>query len=55
MQQAIQCDHCCEWQHRICEEYREAVWSREVLDWICGPCLLDINEDAKEDDKLVGY
>ena len=41
--------------HRICgtgisqQEYREAVRSREGLDWICGPCLVDINEDSEEE------
>ena len=34
-QQALECDHCNKWQHRICgtgisqQEYREAVRSRE--------------------------
>ena len=32
------------------QEYREAVRSREGLDWICGPCLVDINGDSGEDD-----
>ena len=54
-QQALKCDHCNKWQHRICgtgisqQEYREAVRSREGLDWICGPCLVDINEDSEEE------
>ena len=45
-QQVLECDHCHEWQHRICgtgislQEYREAVRSREGLDWVCGPCLV---------------
>ena len=65
-QQALECDHCHEWQHRICgtgvsqQEYREAVRSTEGFDWICGPCLVDINEDSQEDDdtlidQLGGY
>ena len=46
--------YCNKWQHRICgtgisQEYREAVRSREGLDWICGPCLVDINEDSEEE------
>ena len=54
-QQALECDHCNKWQHRICgtgisqQEYREAVRSREGFDWICGPCLVDINEDSEEE------
>ena len=41
-QQALECDHYHESQHRICgtgisqQEYRGAVRSREELDWICG-------------------
>ena len=55
-QQALECDHCREWQHHICgtgisqQEYREAVRSREGFDWICGPCLVYINEDSQEED-----
>ena len=65
-QQSSECDHYHEWQHRICgtgisqQEYREAVRSREGLDWVCGPCLVDINGDSGEDDdthidQLGGY
>ena len=55
-QQSLECDNCHEWLHHICgtgisqQEYREAVQSREGLDWICGPCLVDINEDSQEED-----
>ena len=55
-QQALECDHCHEWQHRTCGtgisqyEYREAVRSREGLDWICSLCLVDINGDSEEED-----
>ena len=50
-EQALECDHFHQWQHCICgtgisqQEYREVVHSREGLDWICGPCLVDFNED----------
>ena len=42
------------------QEYREAVRSTEGFDWICGPCLVDINVDSQEDDdtlidQLGGY
>ena len=55
-QHTLDCDHCHEWQHRICDtgisqyKYRESVRSREGLDWICGPCLVDINGDSDEED-----
>ena len=44
-----------ELQHRFCgtgisqHKYREAVRSREGLDWICGPWLVNINGDSEED------
>ena len=59
MQEALECDHCHKWQHRISStgisqhEYREAVRSREGLDWIGGPCLVDINGDSEEDNTHI--
>ncbi|XP_076068555.1 uncharacterized protein LOC143040981 [Oratosquilla oratoria] len=43
-QQAILCDGCSRWQHRVCntgitqDEYREAVRSNETISWRCQEC-----------------
>ena len=47
--QALECDYCNQWQHHICRngltltEYRAAVCNGG-LDWVCGPCLAQENE-----------
>ena len=52
-QQALECDYCNQWQHRICgtgltlQEYRAAV-HKGGLDWVCGPCLATENEQPDE-------
>ena len=60
-QQALECDYCNQWQHRICgtrltlNEYREAV-RNGGLDWVCGPCLAQENEQpANNNDEVISF
>ena len=52
-QHAISCDNCERWQHRLCgtgitpAEYHRATQG-EDLDWVCGPCLVAINEPQED-------
>lgn len=47
-QQALQCDSCDNWQHRICntgvsqQQYRAAVRNEVDLDWRCKHCCISI-------------
>ena len=60
-QQALECDYCDQWQHRICgtwltlKEYRAAVCNGG-LDWVCGPCLVQENKQpANNHDELIYF
>ena len=52
-QHAVSCDNCERWQHRLCgtgiklAEYREATRRRQFA-WVCGPCLVAINEPQED-------
>ena len=58
-QEALVCDYCNQWQHRIYEtrltlkKYRTAVHNGG-LDWVCGPCLSQENEQpANNHDEVI--
>ena len=59
-QQAIQCEQCDLWQHRMCgtgvtlQEYRDAM--QNGLEWVCGPCLEAANaEEPEHEVRMIKY
>ena len=58
--EALECDYCNQWQHRICgtgltpKKYRAAV-RNGGLDWVCGPCLAQENEQPANNHDEVLY
>ena len=59
-QQALGCNYCKQWQHRIygarltLQEYSAAV-RNGGLDWVCGPCLAQENEQPANNHDVVIY
>ena len=66
-QEAIQCDGCDRWQHRICgtnitrKDYRTAVRSGQGIDWRCEDCanmsagyLIPEAESTRREDNVSG-
>ncbi|XP_071810737.1 uncharacterized protein [Apostichopus japonicus] len=57
-QEALLCDGCNRWQHRICatgisrEEYRMAVAQETDVEWICFPCQLQAANPIAESTRL---